>query len=73
MPETSSAIAVVSSHRHDVAPSNLTAQQVGIAAQLPRGEGSEGNGDLDYGSFFEFLMQSGEAYTKIPQERFNTQ
>lgn len=44
--------------------------QVGIAAELPSGTYSKTN--LDYKSFFEFLLEKGEAYEKIPLERFNT-
>ena len=43
--------------------------QVGIGAQLPSGTFSKTN--LDYRSFFEFLLQKGEAYEPIPKERFN--
>ncbi|KAI0917633.1 Type I Iterative Polyketide synthase (PKS) [Taiwanofungus camphoratus] len=43
---------------------------VGIAAELPSGTYSKTN--LDYKSFFEFLLEKGEAYEKIPLERFNT-
>ncbi|KAI0068519.1 ketoacyl-synt-domain-containing protein [Artomyces pyxidatus] len=42
---------------------------VGIAAELPSGQWSPEN--LDYSSFFQFLLESGEAYEKIPGERFN--
>ncbi|KAM5543754.1 hypothetical protein V8D89_002371 [Ganoderma adspersum] len=42
---------------------------VGIGAQLPSGTFS--NANLDYHSFFEFLLQKGEAYEPIPKERFN--
>ncbi|KAI1798467.1 polyketide synthase [Ganoderma leucocontextum] len=42
---------------------------VGIGAQLPSGTSS--NTNLDYHSFFEFLLQKGEAYEPIPKERFN--
>ncbi|OBZ73412.1 putative polyketide synthase 22 [Grifola frondosa] len=42
---------------------------IGIAAELPSGSHSTTN--LDYKSFFQFLLQHGESYEKIPQERFN--
>ncbi|KAH9942788.1 ketoacyl-synt-domain-containing protein [Amylocystis lapponica] len=44
---------------------------VGIAAQLPSGRYSDQN--LDYHSFFQFLLEKGEAYETIPRERFNVQ
>ncbi|KAH9934268.1 putative polyketide synthase [Fomitopsis serialis] len=44
---------------------------VGIAAELPSGKWSESN--FDYISFYEFLLQGGEAYERIPLERFNVQ
>ncbi|TFK84686.1 ketoacyl-synt-domain-containing protein, partial [Polyporus arcularius HHB13444] len=44
---------------------------VGIAAQLPGGGFADG--DLDYTTFFDFLLQRGEAYGDIPKERFNAQ
>ncbi|KAI0683985.1 polyketide synthase [Cerioporus squamosus] len=44
---------------------------VGVAAQLPGGNSLDR--DLDYASFFDFLMRRGEAYSKIPKTRFNTQ
>ena len=43
--------------------------QVGIAAELPSGSLSQSN--LDYTSFYDFLLQGREAYEKIPMERFN--
>ena len=43
--------------------------QVGLAAQLPSGNTSTDN--LDSKQFFEFLLNKGEAYEKIPLERFN--
>ncbi|OBZ65510.1 putative polyketide synthase 2 [Grifola frondosa] len=42
---------------------------VGIAAELPSGTWSKMN--LNYKSFFEFLLQKGESYEQIPTERFN--
>ncbi|KAI0068531.1 hypothetical protein BV25DRAFT_1817381 [Artomyces pyxidatus] len=42
---------------------------VGIAAELPSGSWSSDN--LDYDSFFRFLLDSAEAYERIPAERFN--
>ncbi|EJF59192.1 ketoacyl-synt-domain-containing protein [Dichomitus squalens LYAD-421 SS1] len=44
---------------------------VGVAAQIP--SGTFASTDLDYSSFFQFLLQGGEAYEPIPKERFNTQ
>ncbi|TFY60143.1 hypothetical protein EVJ58_g5333 [Rhodofomes roseus] len=41
----------------------------GIAAELPSGSWSSTN--LDHKSFFEFLLSGGEAYEKVPIERFN--
>ncbi|KAI0749993.1 ketoacyl-synt-domain-containing protein [Daedaleopsis nitida] len=43
---------------------------VGVAAQLPGGPLS---GDLDYPSFVRFLLAGGEAYQRMPEDRFNTQ
>ncbi|EPS94441.1 hypothetical protein FOMPIDRAFT_1134364, partial [Fomitopsis schrenkii] len=42
---------------------------VGIAAELPSGSWSQSN--LDYSSFYDFLLQGQEAYERIPIERFN--
>ncbi|KAF8530083.1 putative polyketide synthase [Hysterangium stoloniferum] len=42
---------------------------VGIAAQLPSGNLAPSN--LDHKQFFEFLLNKGEAYERIPLERFN--
>ncbi|KAI0749982.1 hypothetical protein C8Q80DRAFT_660233 [Daedaleopsis nitida] len=42
---------------------------VGIAAQLPSGKWADA--DLDYQSFFDFLLDKGEAYEPIPTSRFN--
>ncbi|KZT71132.1 ketoacyl-synt-domain-containing protein [Daedalea quercina L-15889] len=42
---------------------------VGVAAELPSGSWSQRN--LDYNSFYDFLLQGGEAYEKIPLERFS--
>ncbi|KAH9840927.1 ketoacyl-synt-domain-containing protein [Rhodofomes roseus] len=42
---------------------------VGIAAELPSGAFSSVN--LDHKAFFEFLLAGGEAYEKIPIDRFN--
>ncbi|KAH9934295.1 ketoacyl-synt-domain-containing protein [Fomitopsis serialis] len=42
---------------------------VGISAELPSGGCSDSN--LDYKSFYDFLIQGGEAYEKIPTKRFN--
>ncbi|KAI0944350.1 Type I Iterative Polyketide synthase (PKS) [Taiwanofungus camphoratus] len=44
---------------------------VGIAAELPSGTSRTTN--LDYKSFFRFLLEKGEAYEQIPLERFNIQ
>lgn len=41
--------------------------QVGIAAQLPSGNSSDEN--LDYRSFWEFLLQKQDAYGSVPAER----
>jgi hypothetical protein len=43
--------------------------QVGIAAELPSGEATVEN--FDHKQFFEFLLNKGEAYERIPLERFN--
>ena len=43
--------------------------QIGISAQLPSGRWTDSN--LDYDSFFEFLLSKREAYEIIPQSRFN--
>ena len=70
MTDGSTEIAIVSSDRLQVTCEQcLTIIQVGIAAQLPAG--SFADGDLDYSSFFDFLLQRGEAYGDIPKERFN--
>ncbi|KAG2097390.1 hypothetical protein BD769DRAFT_246669 [Suillus cothurnatus] len=42
---------------------------VGISAELPSGPHATGN--LDYQSFFGFLMNEHESYEKIPGDRFN--
>ncbi|KAG2030868.1 hypothetical protein BDR03DRAFT_973938 [Suillus americanus] len=42
---------------------------VGISAELPSGPHRTGN--LDYQSFFDFLMNEYESYEKIPGDRFN--
>ena len=47
----------------------LPRTQVGISAELPGGE----VGNLDADSFFKFLLDKGEAYEKVPSDRFNTQ
>ena len=44
--------------------------QIGISAQLP--SGSWAIEDLNYDSFFDFLLDKGEAYEKIPSTRFNS-
>ena len=45
--------------------------KVGIAAQLPSGVWAETN--LDYDTFFDFLLEKGQAYGPIPMSRFNIQ
>jgi hypothetical protein len=47
----------------------LTCAQVGIAVELPSGAYSSEN--LDHQGFFDFLLNSGESYEPIPQDRFN--
>ncbi|KAI0325192.1 ketoacyl-synt-domain-containing protein [Cubamyces sp. BRFM 1775] len=42
---------------------------VGIAAELPSGTYSDTN--FDYRTFFRFLLDGGEAYERIPLDRFN--
>ncbi|KAF7330994.1 putative polyketide synthase [Mycena venus] len=42
---------------------------VGISCELPSGHTSPQN--LDHENFFQFLLNRGEAYEKIPSERFN--
>ncbi|OCH84204.1 putative polyketide synthase [Obba rivulosa] len=44
---------------------------VGISAELPSGSYSQQN--LDHESFYEFLMNYGEAYEQIPRDRFNVE
>ncbi|KAI0694299.1 ketoacyl-synt-domain-containing protein [Cerioporus squamosus] len=44
---------------------------VGIAAQIPSGVTSDR--DLDYRSLIDFLLAKGEAYEKIPADRFNVE
>ena len=43
--------------------------KVGIAAQLPSGDVTPHN--FDHKQFFDFLLNKGEAYERIPPERFN--
>ena len=43
--------------------------QVGITAELPSGATAIEN--LDHKQFFEFLLNKGEAYERIPIDRFN--
>ncbi|KAJ3555005.1 hypothetical protein NM688_g2810 [Phlebia brevispora] len=42
---------------------------VGVATELPGGA----DGNLDYPSFWQFLMDKKEAYEKVPADRFNIQ
>ncbi|KAG2142363.1 hypothetical protein DEU56DRAFT_979550 [Suillus clintonianus] len=42
---------------------------VGISAELP--SGPHGTSNLDYASFFDFLVNEHQAYEKIPSDRFN--
>ncbi|KAJ7278022.1 putative polyketide synthase [Mycena rebaudengoi] len=42
---------------------------VGISAELPSGTYSESN--LDHSSFWEFLINAGESYERIPSTRFD--
>ncbi|KAF8990610.1 hypothetical protein BDQ17DRAFT_1393106 [Cyathus striatus] len=42
---------------------------VGISAEFPSGKAHDRN--LDHEAFFEFLLKKGQAYEKIPSERFN--
>ncbi|KAF7373671.1 Reducing polyketide synthase FUB1 [Mycena sanguinolenta] len=44
---------------------------VGISAELPSGDYAEEN--LDHETFFRFLLEGGQAYQKIPMERFNAE
>lgn len=46
-----------------------TSHQVGIAAELPSGEYSKKN--FDHIAFFDFLLQGGSSYERIPLERFD--
>lgn len=41
--------------------------QVGIALELPSGKHSKQN--LDYNTFWEFLLEKRDAYEAVPQER----
>lgn len=41
--------------------------QVGVALELPSGDFSEMN--LDYHSFWQFLLEKRDAYEPIPEER----
>ena len=45
--------------------------KVGVAAQLPSGANRVEN--YDFQSFFQFLLEGGAAYERIPAERFNTE
>ncbi|KAJ7343998.1 beta-ketoacyl synthase [Mycena albidolilacea] len=42
---------------------------IGISAELPSGNITESN--LDHESFFQFLLEKGEAYEEVPANRFN--
>ncbi|KAJ6512896.1 hypothetical protein C8R45DRAFT_1206846 [Mycena sanguinolenta] len=44
---------------------------VGISAELPSGDYAEEN--LNHETFFRFLLEGGQAYQKIPMERFNAE
>ena len=50
---------------------NNRSGQVGVAAQLP--SGAQAETDYDYHSFFDFLLNGGEAYETIPPSRLNVQ
>lgn len=41
---------------------------IGVSTELPSGQE---NVNLDFHSFWPFLLQKGEAYSPIPQDRFN--
>lgn len=41
---------------------------IGVSAELPS---AQENVNLDFNSFWPFLLQKGEAYSPIPQDRFN--
>ena len=41
--------------------------QVGVATELPGGA----DGNLDFPSFWQFLLDKKEAYEKVPADRFN--
>jgi hypothetical protein len=43
--------------------------QVGISAELPSGSYSDKN--LDYYTFFDFLLNKGQSYETVPKDRFN--
>jgi hypothetical protein len=45
------------------------AAQVGISTELPSGTYAAAN--LDHKAFTRFLLDKGESYELIPQERFN--
>ncbi|KIJ41950.1 hypothetical protein M422DRAFT_171681 [Sphaerobolus stellatus SS14] len=50
---------------------NCYSYQVGISVEFPGGTTCETN--LNHKAFFEFLLNKGEAYEKIPAERFNVE
>lgn len=43
--------------------------QIGIATKLPSGSYSTSN--LDHDAFFEFLLNGGESYERVPKDRFD--
>ncbi|KAH9944952.1 ketoacyl-synt-domain-containing protein [Epithele typhae] len=54
---------------HSRSTPSLHLSQVGVSAQLPSGH--TGNVDLNYDSFFDFLLNKREAYEPVHAARFN--
>lgn len=51
-----------------MAPSIDPIAIVGVSAEFPSGEQDH---NLDYEQYWPFLLQKREAYSSIPQDRFN--
>jgi hypothetical protein len=67
-------IAIVRSTIHCIATTFnefLLSEQVGISAELPSGSYSDKN--LDYHTFFDFLLNKGQSYETVPKERFDNE
>ncbi|KAJ6464062.1 putative polyketide synthase [Mycena sanguinolenta] len=62
-------LATYPSRRVLISMSHKAIAIVGISAELPSGTYSESN--LDHSSFWEFLIDAGESYERIPSTRFD--